>query len=85
MHLCNSGDWFSPFLKRVAGFLNHTLRYEVFCEGVFLDQPGKTPPSIRHYPPRLGEQGDEILREAGFSEDEIGALVAKGGMINPDL
>ncbi|SDN51571.1 Crotonobetainyl-CoA:carnitine CoA-transferase CaiB [Afipia sp. GAS231] len=41
----------------------------------------KTPPSIRHHPPGLGEHGGEILREAGFSEDEIGALIAEGGMI----
>ena len=44
----------------------------------------KTPPSIRHYPPRLGEHGDEILREAGFSENEIGVLVADGALIRPD-
>jgi crotonobetainyl-CoA:carnitine CoA-transferase CaiB-like acyl-CoA transferase len=41
----------------------------------------KTPPSIRRYPPGLGEHGGKILREAGFSEDEIGALIAEGGMI----
>jgi crotonobetainyl-CoA:carnitine CoA-transferase CaiB-like acyl-CoA transferase len=28
----------------------------------------KTRPSIRHHPPRLGEHGEEILREAGFSD-----------------
>jgi crotonobetainyl-CoA:carnitine CoA-transferase CaiB-like acyl-CoA transferase len=44
----------------------------------------KTPPSIRQYPPRLGEHGREILREAGFTEDEIGAFVAEGGMIEND-
>jgi crotonobetainyl-CoA:carnitine CoA-transferase CaiB-like acyl-CoA transferase len=44
----------------------------------------KTPPSIRHYPPRLGEHGREILREAGFAEAEIGALVAEGGLIECD-
>jgi crotonobetainyl-CoA:carnitine CoA-transferase CaiB-like acyl-CoA transferase len=41
----------------------------------------KTPPSIRHYPPRLGEHGDEILREAGFSDDDIDALAADGSMV----
>jgi crotonobetainyl-CoA:carnitine CoA-transferase CaiB-like acyl-CoA transferase len=40
----------------------------------------KTPPSIRRYPPRLGEHGEEILREAGFSESEIAALIADGAM-----
>jgi crotonobetainyl-CoA:carnitine CoA-transferase CaiB-like acyl-CoA transferase len=44
----------------------------------------KTPPSIRHHPPRLGEHGGEILREAGFSDDEIGLLVAEGALIESD-
>jgi crotonobetainyl-CoA:carnitine CoA-transferase CaiB-like acyl-CoA transferase len=41
----------------------------------------KTPPSIRHHPPRLGEQGREILREAGCSDDEIDELAAEGALI----
>jgi crotonobetainyl-CoA:carnitine CoA-transferase CaiB-like acyl-CoA transferase len=41
----------------------------------------KTPPSIRHYPPRVGEHGAEILREAGFSEAEIAALVSEGALL----
>ncbi len=41
----------------------------------------RTPPSIRQYPPRLGEHGDAILREAGFSESEIEALIAEGAMV----
>jgi crotonobetainyl-CoA:carnitine CoA-transferase CaiB-like acyl-CoA transferase len=44
----------------------------------------KTPPSIRHYPPRLGEHGTEILREAGFSDDEIEGLVGDGALLCPD-
>jgi len=44
----------------------------------------KTPPSIRQYPPRLGEHGDEILREAGFSLDDIEKLAAEGGLIRSD-
>jgi len=44
----------------------------------------KTPPSIRQYPPRLGEHGGEILREAGFSSSDIEALVAKGAVVESD-
>ncbi len=33
-----------------------------------------TPPSLRRHPPRLGEHTDEVLREAGFMDEEIGAL-----------
>ena len=44
----------------------------------------KTPPSIRQHPPRLGEHGGEILREAGFSEDAIEGLISEGALINPD-
>jgi crotonobetainyl-CoA:carnitine CoA-transferase CaiB-like acyl-CoA transferase len=43
----------------------------------------KTPPSIRQYPPGLGEHGEEILREAGFSEGEIEALSQEGALVNP--
>ncbi|MDH6690262.1 crotonobetainyl-CoA:carnitine CoA-transferase CaiB-like acyl-CoA transferase [Bradyrhizobium japonicum] len=44
----------------------------------------RTPPSIRTCPPRLGEHGSEILREAGLAEAEIAALLAKGALIEPD-
>ena len=43
----------------------------------------KTPGSIRRLPPRLGEHGVEILREAGFGVAEIDALVASGAMRMP--
>ncbi|MFB9263900.1 CaiB/BaiF CoA transferase family protein [Bradyrhizobium erythrophlei] len=44
----------------------------------------RTPPSIRTHPPRLGEHGEEILREAGVADAEIAALVDEGALIKPD-
>ncbi|MCC8978411.1 CaiB/BaiF CoA transferase family protein [Bradyrhizobium acaciae] len=43
----------------------------------------RTPPSIRTYPPNLGEHGREILHEAGLAETEIAALIAEGALIEP--
>jgi crotonobetainyl-CoA:carnitine CoA-transferase CaiB-like acyl-CoA transferase len=46
----------------------------------FLRNPvrfARTPASLRQRPPRLGEQSDAILTEAGFTEDEIARLRAE--------
>jgi crotonobetainyl-CoA:carnitine CoA-transferase CaiB-like acyl-CoA transferase len=40
-----------------------------------------TPAGIDRLPPRLGEHGHDILREAGLSEREIDALAAQGGLM----
>lgn len=37
---------------------------------------GRTPGALRRVPPRFGEHNRKVLREAGFSADEIDALVA---------
>ena len=53
-------------------------------DGEPLRQPGlvpklsATPGAIRRAAPRLGEHTDEVLREAGYAEAEIGALRQKG-------
>jgi crotonobetainyl-CoA:carnitine CoA-transferase CaiB-like acyl-CoA transferase len=38
----------------------------------------RTPGAARRPPPAFGEHGEEILAEAGFSNDEIAALAADG-------
>ncbi len=40
----------------------------------------ETPGSVRHRPPMLGEHTDEVLRELGFSADEIEALRQSGAI-----
>ena len=37
-----------------------------------------TPGEVRLRPPMLGEHNDEVLRELGYSAEEIAALVADG-------
>ena len=41
----------------------------------------ETPPSLRRHAPRLGEHGDEILRQAGYTAEEIAALRRSGILI----
>ena len=39
-----------------------------------------TPVDLRHTPPMLGQHTDEVLREAGYSDDEVGALRMRGAI-----
>jgi crotonobetainyl-CoA:carnitine CoA-transferase CaiB-like acyl-CoA transferase len=41
-------------------------------------------PGLRRQPPRAGEHGAEVAREAGLSEAEVAALVAAGTLSTPD-
>ena len=38
----------------------------------------KTPTTVRHHAPGLGENSVEVLREAGLSEDTIAAMIEEG-------
>ena len=38
----------------------------------------ETPVEMKRLAPRLNEHGEEVLREAGFSSDEIAAMVRDG-------
>ncbi|MBL8642951.1 MAG: CoA transferase [Rhodospirillaceae bacterium] len=40
-----------------------------------------TPESIRRHPPRLGEHSTEILKEAGYAQADIDALVKSGATL----
>ena len=41
----------------------------------------KSPPSIRRQAPRLGEHGEELLRELGYDAEELSRLQASGAMV----
>ena len=43
----------------------------------------KTPPEIRRLQPRLGEHSIEILREAGFTPEEIQSMLTSGATTAP--
>ena len=43
----------------------------------------KTKTSFRRHAPRVGEDGVEVLREAGLSETHIDALRTEGALILP--
>lgn len=47
-------------------------------------QWSRTPPSPQRPTPRLGENGPEVLRAAGYSDDDIRALAADGVTRLPD-
>lgn len=44
----------------------------------------RTPAEITRLPPQKGEDGVAILREVGFSEDEIDELAAQGALLRPE-
>ena len=45
---------------------------------------GSTPASIRRHAPRLGEHTEEVLREAGLSDEEIARLTANGAAMTAE-
>jgi len=42
----------------------------------------ESPGTIRYYPPLVGEHTDAILKEAGYTEEEIRQLKAEGVVYN---
>ena len=59
--------------------VDHPVAGRVRAPGIPVRMDG-TPPSVRRAPPLLGEHTDEVLREAGFGDDEIAALRRDGAI-----
>ena len=74
-----SGSGKSTLLNMVTG-IDHPTEGKIRVAGPAA-RWSRTPSSIRSHPPTLGEHGDDILREAGFSESDIEALAGEGAMV----
>src|SRR5262249_61622702 len=42
----------------------------------------RSQPRVTRHPPRIGEHSVEILREAGYTADEVAAMCAEGAVID---
>ena len=62
-------------IPSVAALAKEGLRGVIYCDAI-LPHPGQS--WFDTAPPALGEHTHEVLKEAGFSEDEIEELIASG-------
>ena len=67
-HLVESGFWQEH---------DHPTEGRIRCSSPPMNF-GSTPASIRSLAPRLGEHSEEVLREAGYPQEDIDAMVANG-------
>ncbi len=58
-------------------------RTDVGLPGLPVSLPGSGRPGLRRQPPRVGEHGAEIAREAGLSEADLATLLADGTLMTP--
>ena len=70
-----------PFLMSIARDMAVVIEHPVLGPSTQVGLPfelSATPASIRTAPPLLGEHGEEVLGQAGYSADEIARLRADG-------
>ena len=64
---------------RLVAEVDHPVAGRVRAPGIPVRMSG-TPPSVRGHPPLLGGHTDEVLRDLGYSVDEIAALRRDGAL-----
>lgn len=74
-----------PHLNQSGNLLDITLPNgtKTRIPGLPIEMAGRRT-GIRHDLPKTGEQGADILKEAGFSESEIAAMFETGAILTPD-
>ena len=81
-HLLASGGLLAVDLSG-AEAVGTPARSDAGLPGLPVSLPGGRP-GLRRQPPRAGEHGAEVAREAGLSDAEVAALVADGTLSTPD-
>ncbi|MBR0664963.1 CoA transferase [Roseomonas hellenica] len=81
-HLLASGGLLPVDLSGAEAAGGAPVRGDAGLPGLPIALPGGRP-GLRRQPPRLGEHGREVAREAGLSEAEIAALIADGTLALP--
>ena len=75
-----------PAAPRVLAGATRLHQYEIRVDGGFFASPldfEKTKVEFRRHAPRIGGDGEEVLREAGVSDSEIDKLKADKALIVP--
>ena len=82
---------FAPVLRMSEAMRHpHNVHRKSFVEVDGVAQPGPapkflgTPSAVQRPPARIGEHSRDILRDWGFSADEIAALYHKGAVASVD-
>ena len=82
-HLSASGGLLQVEMASAEGAAGGSPKFDVAGLPALPISLGGGRPGLRRQPPRVGEHGVEVLREAGLSEAEIAALLADGTLATP--